>query len=399
MTYQVPIRFRRSLQQLVNTGRVGYVWMYNAILCPIIEPSKGSLMRDERAFGALVFVVSMTLFLLAGISGCDSIDHADRDAKNTFIKVNGQTMGTTYSIQVDRLPQGMNFTELLTELEMRLQSFTQLYSTYEKDSLINDFNQSKELGWFNVPIGFVDQVSTANRISQASAGAFDITVQPLVQLWGFGPTIVTHKPDADKIQAVLKNTGYEYLEVREKPPAIRKTKPQLQIDLSSIAKGTAIDELADWLNSMQIENWLIEIGGELRAKGFNQDKSAWQIGIQRPNSERLEAEIVLPLTNEAVATSGDYENYFVEDGIRYSHLINPVTGYPVTHQTTSVSVIAKTTAIADAWATTLLIMGKDAGMILATEESLAAIFIERIDDRFQITATPTLQLQKTLSFD
>lgn len=289
----------------------------------------------------------------------------------------GSTMGTRYTIQLDQLPPGWTVEKLQADVESCLDAFNQYYSTYREDSLISRFNESQSDMWFSVPHDFAALVEQAQVFSELSLGAFDITVQPLVSLWGFSSTAVTRKPTAAMVDQTLKVVGYPNVVSNPDMAAIRKRIPELRMDLSAIAKGRAVDELGEWLTGLGIKNWLVEIGGELRVSGLNREHLPWRIGIQHPGIASPVPTRLITLTDEAVATSGDYSNYFVEDGQRYSHVIDPRTGYPVTHQTASVTVISKTTAQADAWATTLLVAGEEEGMRLATEHQLEAVFIVR----------------------
>ena len=232
----------------------------------------------------------------------------------------------------------------------------------------------------------------ALRVSRLSGGAFDISVAPLVDLWGFGPSSRedTIPSDAD-VQARLKLTGYTHLYLQENPRAMRKDLPSLSVDLSAIAKGYAVDQVVSYLDSLNLSDYLVEIGGELRAKGNNAQGHPWNVAIEQPNSKVRTVHRVVHLENQAVATSGDYRNFFERGGVKFSHTINPNTGRPITHNLTSVTVIAESCMKADALATAFLVLGPEAGYALARREQVASLFISTNDDGYLERATPAIQ--------
>ena len=216
-----------------------------------------------------------------------------------------------------------------------------------------------------------------------------MTVGPLVNLWGFGPvprgdTI----PSDTEIREALQKVGYTKIHTQISPPAIKKDRPDIQIDLSAIAKGYAVDQVADYLDRSRVLDYLVEIGGELRAKGKNAEGTAWRVGIEKPVPNKRAVHQVLHLRDQAMATSGDYRNYFEKNGQRFSHTINPRTGRPITHNLASVTVINPSSMRADAMATALMVLGPEVGYELAERQKLAALFILRDSDGFQERATP-----------
>ncbi len=293
------------------------------------------------------------------------------------VRIDGVTMGTTYSIQLHELPAGIESDQLQNQLEELLVDITQQMSTYHPDSEITRFNQIHSTDWFEVSLEFAHLVAIAQQLSELSQGAFDITVGPLVELWGFGTRINAQRPTDAKIQKLMSSIGYGQLEWRHQPAALRKRAGDLQLDVSAIAKGYGVDVLAEYLTGLGVANYLVEIGGELRAAGINPGGEVWQIGILQPDTGTALANRVLALDNQAVATSGDYHNFYVENGRYYSHIIDPRTGYPVKHQTTSVTVVAASATEADAWATTLLVLGEEQGLQLAEQHAVAALFLIR----------------------
>jgi thiamine biosynthesis lipoprotein len=216
-----------------------------------------------------------------------------------------------------------------------------------------------------------------------TSGAFDVTVGPLVDLWGFGPDrSVSAPPASDDVELARKNTGLEFLQADCTSKAIRKAKPGIRIDLSGYGKGRAADDIGILLSEIGIFNFLVEIGGDLRAQGQNAKGQAWRVAIERPDSEGRAVERIIQVDNTAVATSGDYRNFVEYDGRRYSHTIDPRTGRPVTHNLASVTVVFNNGPFADSYATALMVLGPDAGMALAERLHIAAYFLVRDGDSF-----------------
>jgi len=211
-----------------------------------------------------------------------------------------------------------------------------------------------------------------------------VTVGPLVNLWGFGPDgrRTAPPPEAD-IASARARIGYRSLELDPAQRAVRKLLPDLYIDLSAIAQGYAADEVSLYLEQIGVRNYMAEIAGEIRAAGVNADGRAWRIGIERPGNGEPVVERVVELRDAGLATSGDYRNYFEQDGIRYSHHIDPATGRPVTHNLASVTVVHPSATFADAMATALLVLGPERGLALAGREKLAVFLIIRAGSGFE----------------
>lgn len=294
----------------------------------------------------------------------------------TVTYLGGSTMATTWSAQV--ADPVADRAALKADVQASLDRIESLMSTYRANSEISRFNTSPSLDWTPVAPETCEVVRLALDVSARSGGAFDITVAPLVNLWGFGPDgSITRRPDPARIDALRERTGYRRLAADCARPAIRKSHPELAIDLSAIAKGYAADVVAALLEQAPARNFLVEIGGEMRLQGSKPDGSPWRIGIEAPDRDQRAVFDALALTDAAVATSGDYRNYVEIDGRFYSHTIDPRTGRPVEHATAAVTVIAESTAFADAMATALLVLGSDDGLALAERENIAALFIDR----------------------
>jgi thiamine biosynthesis lipoprotein len=300
----------------------------------------------------------------------------------------GKTMGTQYHI---RLPVDLSNTlpnktrqQLQTEIDTLLASINQEMSTYLADASISRFNQLHSAHWFPISTSFLKVIEAAQSISQSSQGAFDITVMPLVNLWGFGTTQATGMPSQQKIDSHLKTIGYKLLQSQQNPPAIRKLHPRLTLDLSAIAKGYAVDAIALLLEQYKINHYLIEIGGEIRVRGTNQTHQAWRIAIEKPTVLNRSIQQGIKLNNIAVATSGDYRNYYEKQGVRYSHTIDPKTGKPITHKLASVTVLHASAMLADAYATTIMVLGEEKGRVYAQQQNLMVYMILRKKDGFSV---------------
>jgi len=286
-------------------------------------------------------------------------------------------MGTSYSVQINANDTG-NLNDALTNaIEDILNQVNQKMSTYIDDSELSQINSSSSTEWLSVSQELYDVISTANTISIKTDGAFDITVGPLVNQWDFGPDVRNEMipPSDSTIQILSEYVGYKQLDLRASPPEIRKLKADIRLDLSGIAKGYAVDKIADFLDHSRFENYMVEIGGELRAKGINNSEELWRIGIEKPLTESREVHQIIHLDSTAMATSGGYRNFFIINDVRYSHEIDPKTGYPVSHQLVSVTVLDPSAMVADALATGLLVMGPDDGVKLAARENIPALFI------------------------
>jgi len=293
------------------------------------------------------------------------------------ILLTGNTMGTTYSVKIVDAVDGV---QLAQQVETRLRQINQLMSTYIADSEISRINRLAVGEAMPISSENLAMLSLARKLYEQSSGKFDITVGPLVALWGFGPDpIKTEVPPEADISAALALLGIDALEVRD--DLLIKSKP-VMIDFSAIAKGYGVDELARLVEEAGAANYLVEIGGELRAKGINQNGLVWRIGIEKPDVQERTPFTSVPLDNMAMATSGDYRNYFEVDGRRYSHTLDPTTGYPVRHDVVSVTVLAETTALADGYATAIDVMGATAGLELANRHNLAVFVILRSGSDF-----------------
>ncbi len=321
----------------------------------------------------------------------------NRGADTVAYELTGSTMGTTFDV-VLVLPTGQRpEADLQERIDHVVDSIEQSMSTYLLESEVSRFNTSLSTEWFAVSPMVCAAVEESLTISKLTDGAFDITVGPLVNLWGFGPDSAPLEPPADSlIDAARARVGYARLQADCSQPALRKSRPDVYIDLSGYAKGFAVDRLAELLDDERIRNYLVEIGGELRTRGHNDDGEKWRIAIELPSDSASTVQRVLPLSGEAMATSGDYRNYVEFGGSRYSHTIDPRWARPVSHNLAAVSVVSESAGYADAMATALLVLGPEEGMHMATQQSVAAYFQLRTeqsstDNSFEELMTPAFR--------
>ncbi len=294
--------------------------------------------------------------------------------------IEGSAMGTSYTIRISHPPTDFTRDELATALAAEIERVEALMSTYRPESELSQFNRSDSTDWVHVSEDTAIVVAAAQEISRKTDGAFDITVGPLVDIWGFGPRLdVNGRPSDEEIAEALSHVGYQKLEVRQEPPGLRKSDPSLHVDLSAIAKGYGVDQAAQVLTEHGINDYMVEIGGDLKAAGYNREGNPWRIAVERPiPGDRALLEVVA-IEDMAIATSGDYRNFFMQDGVLYSHTLNSRTGRPVSHKIASVSVRARSAMLADGWATALLAMGEK-GLGIAEEQGIAALMVERDGD-------------------
>ena len=295
----------------------------------------------------------------------------------------GQTMGTVYNIKlISKSLDNELLSEISGAINSSLKRVNQQMSTYLTDSEISLFNNHRDTTNFTVSNEFSKVMHKALRVNQISSGAFDITVNPLVNLWGFGSkskdTII---PSDEKIKNTLKIIGSEHIKFIDKN-IIRKDISELEIDLSAIAKGYGVDVVVQVLDKFNLQNFMVEIGGEVFAKGKNIKNEKWKIGIDKPQYLAYpgqDLQNILSISNVGVATSGDYRNYFEYEGKIYSHSINPKTGKPVIHNLASVTIVAPNCMQADALATATLVMGVEDGLkFLESQQDIEGYLIVRI---------------------
>jgi thiamine biosynthesis lipoprotein len=299
-------------------------------------------------------------------------------------------MGTTFAVKIVAPRDSISTSDLQADLQQALDSIEQLTSTYIEQSELSVFNSNASTDWISVSLQLCHTVARALVLAERTDGAFDITVGPLVNLWGFGPNGERTEPPSDTdIVELLKQVGFEKIETDCERPALRKQHPQLFVDLSGWAKGFAADQLATVLIEGGMQNFLVEVGGEMRVQGSNAEGKPWAVAIEKPITDGREVQSILRLSNTGLATSGDYRNYFQHDGQRYSHTIDPRNGKPISHQLASVTVFDDSAADADGLATALLVLGPEQGPALAGRLGIDALFILRTPTGFDAVRTTT----------
>ena len=297
--------------------------------------------------------------------------------KTSNISLSGETMGTTYSIKIsDYNNSSLSIDQIIAKVDSTLESINLQMSTYISSSEISIFNQ-KNIENILPSTEFLTVLEYAHNLSTSTNGLFDITVGPLVQLWGFGKRIDTWAPPkVAQINQLLENIGDDMWDVVD--GKLLKSNSNIQIDVNAIAKGFSVDVIATLIESFGFINYMVEIGGEVYCAGTNEFGEVWKIGIELPDFDSRILSKIVNLSQVAMATSGDYRNYFFYDGKNYSHIINPKTGKPIKHSLASVTVISKTCMVADGLATALLVMGtEDALDFIERKNEIECFLIER----------------------
>jgi len=299
--------------------------------------------------------------------------------------IQGEALGTTWVVKSAEPHSEASEARLRGIVESALVEVDEQMSTYRDDSELMKLNQSKSLDGtvLSAPLGGV--VQQALEIGQQSEGAFDVTIGPAVRAWGFGPDNRRTPPEAGVMEALATSLGQDKIRLEE--GRLFKSHPDLEIDLSAIAKGYAVDLVVERLTAAGRTDLMVEVGGEIVARGNNPRGEAWRLGIETPSSEGRTVHRVVVLKDSAMATSGDYRNYYEVDGQRVSHLIDPRTMKPIEHRVASVTVVAPRCSTADGWATGLSVLGLDDGLAVAERLSLAALFIVRGPDQGFVTKT------------
>ena len=321
----------------------------------------------------------ITLLAASSLAGCARPAHAT---------IRGLTMGTSYAVELAAPIDDAVRKRLVDLIEVELAAINQAMSTYDPRSELSEFNRRQDLRWAPASRGLLEVLDSASRISTSTQGAFDVTVGPLVDLWGFGPQYGTRRvPNELDIERVRDSVGYQHLQTDPSAGAIRKRHSRTQVDLSAIAKGYGVDRVAMVLDRQGVDDYLVEIGGELRARGTTAAGKPWRVGIERPVEGRRVVGEIVGLENRAIATSGTTQDFFELDGRHYSHIIDPKTARPVEHPPIAVSVVADTAMEADAWATALVVLGPERGYALAQARGLAVLFVTASGPTFDVHVT------------
>ncbi len=337
--------------------------------------------RGRRLFwGLLVF------FLVVG--GIRLLHRGAPDPRRVTIQ--GEAWTTVWTVTVFADHRQRDAQEAIREAVQRELDFVEhTMSRFSTDSVLDRFNGHHSTEAFPVPRELAEVVALAQEISQNTQGAYDVTVTPLVRLWGFDRVRgLVRAPEPHALSEATQRVGYHRLEVSLDPPWLRKTHPRLELDLSSIAKGYGVDRVALALEEMGFQDYLVDIGGDLRVQGTKPGGVPWVIGVEKPLVDRHEVLRGLPLSRGGVASSGEYRNFYLLNGQQVSHTINPFTGHPVQHPPMVVTVLAPTATLADAWATAMNVLGPDAGLELAARLELAVLFVVEYDGVLQQRESP-----------
>ncbi len=321
-------------------------------------------MLKYRAYYLVLIVVIGSILLLTSQPEPSAATH-----------LTGRTMGTTYSIKFYS-EQEADSQAIQNEIDNLLVLINQQMSTYDPESELSKFNKWDSTEPFKLSEDTLFVLREALRLGVMSNGILDVTVGPLVNLWGFGPEARPESvPEQKAIDNVKAKTGLDKLQLLD--DAVIKTEQSLYVDLSTIAKGYAVDKVAELLQSYGFSTYLVEIGGEMRVAGQKPDGKGWIIAVEKPITTERAVQQLLNIGNNAIATSGDYRNYYEKDGVRYSHLIDPRTGYPISHNLVAVTVVHPSSMTADGLATALNVMGKDEALLVAKENNLDVLLITR----------------------
>jgi thiamine biosynthesis lipoprotein len=298
----------------------------------------------------------------------------------------GEALGTTFSVKLAEAEVAPEH-DVGGVVSKALERVDAAMSDWRPDSELSRFNAHTSTQPFPVSEETLAVFAVAQEVAERSAGALDVTVAPLVAIWGFGARAQEGPPTPAAIEALRAHVGYESLVVDRQAGTLRKRDPDLTCDLSAVAKGFAVDRVAGALDALGFQRYLVEVGGELRARGTHLDGGPWRVAIETPDAPGRQIHRIVELRDAAMATSGDYRAYYEVDGRRLSHTIDPRTGRPIEHGLASVTVVASDAAHADALATALNVLGPEAGYAMARSQGIAAYFIVRAEG-FEIRATP-----------
>ncbi len=315
---------------------------------------------------------SRRAFLLVVILLCAAIP-----ANAETLKLNGKTMGSYYAIVIDGAAES-DAADIQEQIETVLADVNRQMSTWDSESEISKFNRSESTDWFPVSPGFAEVVHESIRLHKLTNGAFDPTVAPLIDLWGFGARRPKSFPTQEAIDQARTNTGMQFIQATLKPPSIRRTQAGIMLSLSAIAPGHGSDRVSLKLTSLGFPSHSVDIGGEVRTGIAKADGGKWRLGIEAPLGG---IQRVIECAEQSIATSGDYRNYFEYKGVRYSHAIDPTTGRPVVKPPASISVLSDSCMTADGLATGLMVMGTEKGFQFAKQHGLSVLFLDVVDDK------------------
>ena len=338
---------------------------------------------------SLTPVLTRTAFVLCAVSLLSACDGSSTTQESALV-IEGKTMGTFYRVSLAGVDKNRE-AALREQIEAQLKEDDHQLSTYKEDSVLSRFNQYHG----NVPqpisAGMADAIVTSMRIGTLTGGAMDITVGPLVNLWGFGPDKQPVKtPTPEQIAAARQRIGLQHLKVIQQNDGqyLQKDLPGMYVDLSTVGEGYATDHLARLVEGNGISNYLVSVGGAVVSRGHNAQGNPWQVAIQKPTDKETAVQAIVDLQGMGISTSGSYRNYYELNGKRLSHIIDPATGSPITHKLVSATVIAPTALEADGWDTGLMVLGTKKALALAEQQHLAVYLITKEGDTFKSYMSP-----------
>ncbi|HDH1521006.1 TPA: FAD:protein FMN transferase ApbE [Klebsiella quasipneumoniae subsp. similipneumoniae] len=322
-------------------------------------------------------------------SGCDSATTPATPASTATV-LDGKTMGTFWRVSVIGVDEA-KAQALRAKVQAQLDADDRLLSTWKNDSALMRFNHAADTRPWPVSEAMADIVTLSLRIGAKTHGAMDITVGPLVNLWGFGPDkqpVAT--PDAQAIAAAKARTGLQHMQVINQSGRqfLQKDIPDLFVDLSTVGEGYAADHLARLMEQEGISRYLVSVGGALVSRGMNGEGKPWRVAIQKPTDQENAVQAIVDINGHGISTSGSYRNYYELDGKRISHVIDPQTGQPITHKLVSVTVIAPTALEADGWDTGLMVLGPEKAQQVVREQGLAVYMIVKEGEGFKTWMSP-----------
>ena len=328
-----------------------------------------------------VFQPVIAVALAAALTGCLHSEKVE--------EFGGPTMGSTYSVKYVTGEGVAERARLKAETEAILAEVDRQMSTYRTDSVISNFNQAPAGSCLAVPAEMLEVVRAGQALSQESQGAFDLTLEPLLNLWGFGPQArVERVPTAEQLAQARERSGHRHLRIEGQQLC---KDVDLQLDLNSLAAGYTVDRIVGRLLELGVDSYLVDVTGELKAAGKKPDGQSWRIAIEAPRDDQRVAQRVLQLDGYGVSTSGDYRNYFEENGVRYSHTLDPQTGAPITHKLAAVTVVDPSTLQADGLSTLLMVLGPIKGPEYAEQAGIAAFFVTREGEGFVTRSTAVFE--------
>ncbi|MEY4684692.1 MAG: hypothetical protein RLZ25_1151 [Pseudomonadota bacterium] len=336
----------------------------------------------------------LIISICLALSGCEPTSEVR--------EFSGQQQGTTYHIKVVIDPAKTSEKTILALIEAIFARVDLAVSNYRDDSELSRFNHQKSTAWVPVSAELAYLTSLAREVSDKTQGCFDLTIKPLFDLWGFSKAGPQKVPPEAEIRRVMKHIGMGRIEVDRSGSRMRKRDPEIQLDLSSIGQGYTVGEIAKALEQQGVVDYLVEIGGELKVRGRKPDGSHWRVAVEKPSpfSQEIQSLIdVREIQGTAIMTAGTYRHYFEQEGQVYSHIMDPRSGRPVTHNLLSVTILHEDPTLADLWDTALLCVGENQALKIAEQEGLKVLLIADHEHQLVETMSPAFLKDKDTTPD